>query len=160
MSKRKVDAAKLPEGAWVSRCSLMKLETKQPCRVWEVRNTEGVQWNLDMDIMSNECYSADQFDRVQEVTRTEMAHQLHTAGNDIFKVRFLKTDGTERVLRGALLATEDLMGRAQVIDVELPFPNNERQVDYRTLQELVLRGVCYRLKNAPKSASVFVNNTL
>lgn len=59
-------------------------------------------------------------------------------------------EGTERTLVGYLLKTETGFGRSMVIDLEVePHPDNEvriRQVDHRTISELIYKNVRYYVK--------------
>lgn len=61
--------------------------------------------------------------------------------------------GEERTLIGYLLSTEAKMGRSQVVDLELPVKDGAnpvlsriRQVDHRTLNWIIIRGVKYTQK--------------
>jgi hypothetical protein len=122
-----------------------------------VENSDGKDWSIGTDIVGWECYGADEWVEEKAVTKTEMAELLHNAGQLIFKVRFDKQDGEERVLVGHLVHGEELMGRAQVVDLNVEAEYKNRQVDYRTLKELVIGGVHYTLKGAKKGSSSFIN---
>jgi hypothetical protein len=55
--------------------------------------------------------------------------------------------GEPRYLTGYIRNTEHAMGRTNVIDLALEnSPHNTRQVDHRTLEELILKRVKYTLK--------------
>lgn len=137
------DAKRLKVGQWLSRISYIRIQDKESLGVIRVRNTYGNEWSIGSEIVEWECVSPDQFTETQRVSRTVLARKLHDAGQNIFKARFTKKDGTVRVLVGHLISREDLMGRAQVVDLQVDNKNNERQVDYRTLLELVLNGKHY-----------------
>jgi hypothetical protein len=55
--------------------------------------------------------------------------------------------GEVRVLTGYLRNVEHVMGRSNVIDLNVQGSHKERQVDHRTLEELILKRVKYTLKN-------------
>ena len=55
-------------------------------------------------------------------------------------------EGEERVLTGIRHSVDPVKGRSKVRDVAIDGPDHERQVDHRTVQWLVLRGVKYELK--------------
>lgn len=90
--------------------------------------------------------SADAFNRIEQVNRTYMAERLLDAGDRVFTVTFVKQDGNRRTLRGRLVQAEPLMGRAMVEDLDLDGAMNIRQVDLRTLKELVLDNKKYVVK--------------
>ncbi len=52
-------------------------------------------------------------------------------------------EGEERTLVGSLATKETGLGRSKVFDLKLPFGQNERQVDHRTLEELIHKNVRY-----------------
>ena len=62
--------------------------------------------------------SADEFNDVQKVTKTELAAKFVDVKDNVFTVVFEKQDGTERTLRGYMINEETGMGRSQVIDLE------------------------------------------
>jgi hypothetical protein len=60
--------------------------------------------------------------------------------------KILKDGGEDRTLVGYLLNTEHEMGRSNVVDLEITTGSRERQIDHRTVYELILRRVRYILK--------------
>lgn len=91
--------------------------------------------------------SADTFTKIEKVSRTEMAQLLVGVGESVFTVTFVKQDGNVRTLRGVLVHDESILGRVFVKDLDIPSSiNNYRQVDLRTLKELVYKGTKYVLK--------------
>ena len=134
----------------------MKVKSVSSSGRLEVKNTEDHQWELASNIVGWECYSADSWHEEHVLTRTEMAKTLHNVGSLIFKVRFDKKDGEERVMVGHLVHGDELMGRAQCVDLHITSGHNQRQVDYRTLKELVVGGVHYILKDS-KIKPMFIN---
>lgn len=91
--------------------------------------------------------SADTFHKIEKVSRTEMAKLLVDVGQDVFTVTFIKQDGSARTLRGVLVHDESILGRVFVKDLDIPNEtNNYRQVDLRTIKELVYKSTKYVLK--------------
>lgn len=90
--------------------------------------------------------SADTFKEIRRITRTEMAQILSDACCDVFTVTFIKQDGSERVLRGRVVQSENILGRVMVEDLDLSTSMNYRQVDLRTIKNLVIQGIKYVLK--------------
>ena len=109
------------------------------------------------------------------VTRTEMVEMLAGARDSVFSVAFNKQPtakdvaaaaaiddkkeraksvkeamkGKRRVLQGYTLQHETGMGRTSVIDMDAGGVNKQarvRQIDHRSLEYLILRGVKYTLK--------------
>jgi hypothetical protein len=94
-----------------------------------------------------ECLSADQYAEEKKVTMTNLAEVLISSFNRPLTVCFIKTDNTERVLKGRFIATEPLMGRSHVEDLEIDRTQHRlRLVDHRTVQWLIVDGVKYSLK--------------
>jgi hypothetical protein len=55
--------------------------------------------------------------------------------------------GEERTLIGYLVSAEPKMGRSTVVDLNIPKgSHNLRQIDHRTLQSIVLKGIKYIVK--------------
>lgn len=91
--------------------------------------------------------SADTFNKIEKVTKTEMARKLLDACCGVFTVTFIKQTGDERVLRGRLVEEESVMGRVLVEDLDLGSSfTNYRQVDLRTIKSLIIGGTKYVLK--------------
>jgi len=87
-----------------------------------------------------------QFDTEEKVSRTQAVEALLTAGDTVFTVEFTKADGSDRVLVGRLINTENHMGRSNVEDLLTTDTHKLRQVDHRTIKSLILRGVKYNVK--------------
>ncbi len=97
-------------------------------------------------LIENTINSAGQYTTTEKISRTEMVDKLESAGDSVFTVNFDKQDGTNRTLVGHLISAEPKMGRSNVVDLEVVTGHNTRQVDHRTLQYLVLKGIKYTVK--------------
>jgi hypothetical protein len=93
-------------------------------------------------------YSADYFAEEEKVTMTQAAEVLVGSANRPLTVCFIKTDGTERTLKGRLVRPEPLLGRSMVEDLTLAPTdlNRLRQVDHRTIKFIVIDGVKFVVK--------------
>lgn len=91
-------------------------------------------------------HSADQYETEEIITKTRAAELLVNSVNRPFTVSFQKADGTDRVLKGRLVAPEPLLGRSMVEDLETCDKNRLRQVDHRTINWLIVDGVKYTVK--------------
>jgi hypothetical protein len=81
------------------------------------------------------------------MTRTELAHKIAESNGKPFRVKFKKADGKTRILFGRLLSLDTLMGRAYVHDFEEGnVKDGIRQLDFRTLEEVVIEDVKYEVK--------------
>lgn len=139
----KLDPKRLRKGDYVSRVSYLEVTAETCGDCFGVKNTDGKEWSIDEGIVKAECKSPHEFSRTVEVVESDIAEALSKSYPDVFKVRFLKQNGEGRVLIGHLMQHQGKgkrLGRAQVIDLKRL---EQRQVDYRTLQELVLDGVHY-----------------
>lgn len=54
--------------------------------------------------------------------------------------------GEKRVLRGYAQKSDAFMGRASVIDMDVVGPHKQRQVDFRTLDHIIVNGTKYSLR--------------
>lgn len=118
------------------------------------KNVNGIHLSVqDIDNNSNfsvngselieSALSADYFAEEEKVTKTHLAEILINSSNRPFTVCFDKADGTERTLRGRLIAPEPLLGRSTVEDLDVETGNRMRLVDHRTLKWMVVDGVKY-----------------
>jgi hypothetical protein len=90
--------------------------------------------------------SADQVVAEEKVSMTRAAQVLVHSRGMLFTVAFTKKDGSERTLRGKLIATEHLLGRSTVADLDQPEDDQVRQVDHRTILWIVFGGIKYIVK--------------
>lgn len=92
-----------------------------------------------------QSFSSDQYAETIKVSKTQAAEILIHSNNRPLTVTFIKSDNTERTLRGKLIKPEPLLGRSMVEDLELPVSekNRTRLVDHRTIKELIVDGVKY-----------------
>ena len=56
------------------------------------------------------------------------------------------TEGKLTTITGFLIKSEDKLGRSTIIDLESPWNQGFRQVDHRTVEELIIKNVKYTLK--------------
>lgn len=56
------------------------------------------------------------------------------------------TEGQETTITGYLVKTEEKLGRSTIIDLAQDYNKGWRQVDHRTIEELILKNVKYTLK--------------
>ena len=92
-------------------------------------------------------FSADRYDEVKKVTKTQAAEILVSSHNRPFTVSFEKVDGTKRTLRGRLIQPEPLLGRSMVEDLDIDNGKHRlRQVDHRTIQSLIVDNIMYVVK--------------
>jgi hypothetical protein len=72
----------------------------------------GMEFEVHCSSLIQKSFSADQFAREEEVTKTMLAEILIKSYNVPLTVVFQKVDGSDRTLRGRLLRTEPLLGRS------------------------------------------------
>lgn len=95
----------------------------------------------------DQCFSADQFETTEAVTKTKAAEILSTSFNTPFTVVFVTQEGETRLLRGRLVQPEPLLGRSSVEDLDIPRTSHRlRLVDHRTIQSLIVNNVKYTVK--------------
>ncbi len=89
-SKDKCDGSKLSPSDLVYRPA--ELEIVSNCgSTFTVKNQDGNQWNLDLNLISTQCWSPDQYTKIVKVTMTEMVEILkNQVGDCVCKVEFNK----------------------------------------------------------------------
>jgi len=98
------------------------------------------------DLIEKSLKSASQFDEVKKVSRTEMVEVLENVGDSVFTADFVKADGADRTIVGHLVGSEPKMGRSNVYDLKVTSGHPMRQVDHRTLNMVISKGIKYTLK--------------
>lgn len=139
---------KVKAGEVLSTTQYMTVVRKTPKGVM-VKNAEGLEMEIQGKELVEAMHSSDQFTDTKKVSKTVAAAILTGAGDTVFRVVFKKADGTPRSLTGRLLDTENLLGRSNVLDLELERTAKEtglRQVDHRTIEEIILKGTKYVVK--------------
>lgn len=107
----------------------------------------GTNFTVHGQVLLDEMKSADEFQTTKQVTKTELAEILNSAYNIALQVKFVKSNGEDRVIRGRMTSSEPLMGRSYVEDLDLPDKKNRiRLVDHRTLKYVIVDGVKYESK--------------
>lgn len=165
-------------GDWFSFTNYVKVLGIKGDKVTVINQRE-VSWEMTKDILQ-EYDSSSLFEKEEFITRTEMIQKLKEAKDSIFQVSFLKKinenevmekitqnldifddekklkkfskhilEGEECVIT-AKLKNKEKLGRTVVEDLTASSSYNIRQVDHRTIYELILRGVKYSLKKGKK----------
>lgn len=140
-----------------------------------VVNERGHQFSVGTGIVRDGIYSANQYTTTEKVNKTRMGEVLMEAGDAVFTVCYHKQidpkkvvqtlwelnpcdyetyieqvtpllKGSERVLIGYLVKSEQHMGRSLVIDLEVKRDKAYRWVDHRTLKWLILKNVKYKVR--------------
>lgn len=169
--------AKIENEQFMSRKQYLKVISKDAHRVNFVTES-GFTFNASNDIVEEAMLSADQFNTTETVSQTDMAQRLMDSHGDIFTVNFDKQAteksineklngadiataksrkalakelrvGEQRTLVGYLIATEPILGRSKVIDLQQQFAGAAsaagamRLVDHRSLNWMILGNVKY-----------------
>lgn len=113
----------------------------------KVKDNQGKEFEVRGKVLiENSFNSASQFTDEKKVSRTQAVEALLSAGDSVFTVVFDKATGEERTLVGKLIDTENQMGRSNVTDLEVVSGTNLRQVDHRTLKQVIVKGIKYIVK--------------
>jgi hypothetical protein len=111
-----------------------------------VKDSQGQECEVrGTNLLETTFKSASQFETTKKVTRTELAEILVNLGDQVFTVNFDKQTGENRTLVGYKVSTENLMGRVNVVDLEVT-GHNLRQVDLRTIKSLIVNNIGYFVK--------------
>lgn len=172
----KWDPKKLAIGNWFSEIQYYKYKHLASKKVYEfthiAKNEEDYQISDDQVI---QMFSSAQYNSEEAITRTQMVDILTNAKNSVFTITFrkkllneevekklldLKTasemkskefaasliTGEKATLVCILTKSEPLLGRSLVIDLTRPYGKGFRQVDHRTVDELIIKNVKYTIK--------------
>jgi hypothetical protein len=110
--------------------------------------TDGGEVMIARHVFSFCTYSSpDQSTYTLCTSTTGLVTVLHGVGGRLFRAQFVKADGTERTMYGTMKAKVDtVFGRSTVseqIVVDGAIKYQDRQIDHRTLTEVVFNGVRY-----------------
>lgn len=98
------------------------------------------------DFIEANLKSAAQFSKTEKLGKNALAEKLFTSGDAIMQVKFTKQDGEDRTLVGYFLSQDTNLGRSNMTDLDITKGHNMRQVDHRTLKEVIVNGVRYQVK--------------
>ena len=142
----KVDPDALNVGDKLSRISYITVVEKKNGQT-KVANETGYSWWIGNDILRRECFGV-QFNEEEKVSRTELVRTLQQAGDTLFSATFKKKNGEKRVLVGRRKPGSDdtCFGRTVALECRNGEPPQERQIDHRTLVEVILRNKKRKLK--------------
>lgn len=123
----------------------------------QVQNLNGKQWSIGASIVEDEFNAASApADEVESLTMTGLCEKLHAAGDKVFCVVFVKKNGEERTMFAHHIGKgkDTWLGRSEVM--ELVYKNGRlqeerKQVDHRTIQQLIVGGKKYVLKTSSGS---------
>lgn len=96
---QRCDASKLSTNSLIYRpARIVVLARNQGSNNFSVRNQDlykacasGADWNIDSSLISSQCWSADQYTKIEKVTMTQLASKLkEEVGDCICKVEFYK----------------------------------------------------------------------
>jgi hypothetical protein len=140
---------KFKEGDILSRLSYVKVKSVNGS-IYQFENEDGTSWNIARDIAEEECISSSLFEKEVLLPKTKLAQILTTTGDKAFTVCYTKADGSERVLVGHRLESNNLLGYSMVVDLTIAKEgdgkNRIRTVNHNTLKYLIFNNTKYILK--------------
>ena len=150
-----VTASELKPGLILSRQAYYYVE-HVTSRGVTVRNLKNNTWHIPKDVFENECFSTEPrsslpaSQRVRVCSLTKLVDVLHSVRDKIFRVKYTKKDGSERVMVAYHKGCDTSLGRSRVMELyrdddDGTFNERERQVDHRTLKSIVFAGYAYEL---------------
>ena len=142
-----MQAAKITAGEILSATYYLNVVENKGNGEIEVKDQFGNKFTVrGKDLIEKTLVSSTQFDTTEKVNRTQMVELLEGAGDTAFQAVFVKADGNERTMIAKLVGGEPKMGRTNVMDLEVTTGHPLRQIDNRTLSQLILKGTKYTLK--------------
>lgn len=145
--KNKIDINKTKPNDLMAIVHYVKVKTSSPNEEKLIVNDldDNSEFMITGKELIENSLSADQYKEEIKVNKTQAAELLVNSHNRPLTVAFLKTDDSERVLRGRLVQPEPLLGRSMVEDLDVK-GSRLRQVDHRTIIYLIVDGVKYVVK--------------
>ena len=145
-TQKKCDLADLQVGDKLSRISYITVRQIGSSKV-QVANETGYTWWIGSEIVERECYGVHHKEE-EKVSRTELVRKLQNAGDTLFRAKFKKKNGEERVLIGRRVPGSDdtCFGRTESLESLDGTLAQKRQIDHRTLEEVTIRNKKFKLK--------------
>lgn len=109
----RTNVAKLAVGDYLSETQYYQVIEKSDKQV-KVRNERGYEFFVGHSIVEEGMYSAKQFDKKVELSRTQVCEILENAGDSIFTVNFNKQLKDKDVVAEILAAIEEHGGKSEV----------------------------------------------
>jgi len=143
----KCKATDLHIGDKLSTTVYYTVRAKQPGKTQVVDETGSTLW-ISNSIIERESFTAVQHDEEEKVSRTKLVQTLQHAGDTLFRVKFKKKNGEERVLIGRRVPGSDdtCFGRTEALESLDGIRPQKRQIDHRTLEEVTIRNKKFKLK--------------
>lgn len=143
----KCKAADLSVGDKLSTTVYYTVRAKQPGKVQVIDETGSTLW-ISNSIIERESFTAVQHVEEENVSRTKLVETLQHAGDTLFRAKFKKKNGEERVLIGRRVPGSDdtCFGRTNALESLDGRPPQKRQIDHRTLEEVTIRNKRFKLK--------------
>lgn len=124
-----------------------KVNVKDTDRDDPKRRGSPMPFSVQGDALISAGLSADYFAREEKLSQSDIIDILRASYNEPLTVHFEEKDGTPRTLRGRKIGLDDRRGRSVCEDLDIPDRKNRiRQVDHRSLEWLIVRGVKYVVK--------------
>ena len=146
----KCTAEALEVGEHISTTVYYTVVGKQPGKVQVKDSATGDTLTISDTIIERESYSALQYPNGEvKISRTEAVKVLQNAGDTIFKVVFMKKDGSLRELIGIRIPGvpgDTVFGRTECWEVVEGGGYQRRQVDHRTIKSIIWKGTLYSVK--------------
>lgn len=143
---QKVDVSDLNPGDIISNTEYMVVQKVEGTRV-HVQTLNGFK-NISSELFEYASYkSPRQFTETQKVSKSKMIDIIRDeVKSHAFGVTFQKKDKSKRFMICRLLHFNNNFGRSDVIEIcekAGKFQEQQRQVDHRTIEELVFNGIRY-----------------
>ena len=145
----KCSAADLEVGEHISTTVYYTVVTKMDGKTTVKDSETGDTLVVSNAILERESYSALQHTSAKDVTRTDAVHVLQNAGDTVFKCIFTKKDGSKRVMiarRIPGIPGDTCFGRTECFEIKEDGTTQRRQIDHRTLESILWKGVLYTVK--------------
>ena len=141
---QRCDSSKLSAGSMVYRPARIEILSKNG-DMFGIKNQEtGETWNLAAGLISSQCYSPDQYTKIEKITKTEMALKLkEEVGDCVCKVEFFKlpepTQMAHTIRTGSKLIEESDLTEAQKIRSFKKLFERSQLGDYRIARGYIAR---------------------
>lgn len=142
--EQRCDSSKLSKGSLVYRPARIEICSKNG-NMFEIKNQETNEvWNLNSKLIETQCYSPDQYTKIEKITKTEMALKLkEEVGDCVCKVEFYKLpDANEMsnlIKEGSNLIEKSEMSEKQKLQAYKKLFERTQKGEYRIMRGYIAR---------------------
>jgi hypothetical protein len=122
-------------------------------------------WNLSSELIGTQCWSADQYTKIEKVTMTELAHKLkEEVGDCVCKIEFNKlpdaNENAKLIRNGAKLIEESNVSETEKSRMFKKLFERSQVGDYRIIRGYILRSEDQQIRETDTGMIKFLDAEL